>query len=185
MHSLIFIAALGAIAPVVAEELNAKDVPAACATICEPIVQLTNTCDIDPQEADNDGDDKRKRLRLRAEADEEAVEANCICTNRSFDVANVMALCASCITQNGKASDDMDTMMRQCSFTPAAYSPAATSVVAGIQVDATKPATAVGASPTSGGNAAAPTSPGNNTGERAIVPIAAVIMAAVAGVFAL
>lgn len=106
MHSTILLATLAAVIPAaLAEELRAADVPSACTTICQPIVDLTNTCDIDPNEADTDND-KRRKLRLReTEESDEAIEANCICTNKSFDVAGVMGLCASCISQNGNTSD--------------------------------------------------------------------------------
>lgn len=89
-----------------AEELDAKDVPASCKTICQPIVDLSNTCDIDPKE--NKTKDRRGDflLAIRSKA-EEAVEANCICTNKSFDVATVMALCASCMAQNSSDAEGM------------------------------------------------------------------------------
>jgi len=37
----------------------------------------------------------------KAQEDEEAVEAQCICLNDSFDVRSVAELCASCIQQSG------------------------------------------------------------------------------------
>jgi hypothetical protein len=108
MHPALIVSGLAILMPVLAEELGAADVPAACTTICGPIVELTKTCDIDPNEEDNDND-RRMRLRLReeesGEEDEEAIEANCICRNTSFDVASVLALCASCISQNGATTD--------------------------------------------------------------------------------
>lgn len=106
MQSIILLATLAALIPAaLGEELSAADVPAACMTICQPIVDLTNTCDIDPQEMDRD-QDKRRNLRLRqADESDEAIEADCICTNKSFDVAGVMGLCASCIAQNGNTAD--------------------------------------------------------------------------------
>ncbi|KAH6974750.1 hypothetical protein EDB80DRAFT_757810 [Ilyonectria destructans] len=149
MHPTFFLAGLAAVIPaVLAEELRADDVPSACTTICQPIVDLTNTCDIDPNEADNDND-KRRKLRLREsdESDEEAIEANCICTNTSFDVAVVMALCASCMSQNSQSTEansqviDVDKIMSQCSFTSTSYVASATAIVSDIQVEATKPAT--------------------------------------------
>lgn len=111
MHPTFFLAGLAAVLPaVLAEELGADDVPSACTAICQPIVDLTNTCDIDPKETDNDND-KRRKLRLRGsdEFDEEAIEANCICTNTSFDVAAVMALCASCMSQNSRSTEGMNS----------------------------------------------------------------------------
>ncbi|KAL6404525.1 hypothetical protein AUP68_13918 [Ilyonectria robusta] len=106
MHPTIFLTCLAAVIPAtLGEELRADDVPSACETICQPIVELTNTCDIDPNETDNDND-KRKKLRLRGRGEsEEAIEANCICTNKSFDVAAVMALCASCMAQNSQTTE--------------------------------------------------------------------------------
>ena len=106
MHSTSFLAALAAVVPTtLAEELRADDVPSACTRLCQPIVDLTNTCDVDPKEGDIDSD-KRRKLRLReSEEADEAIEANCICTNKSFDVAAVMALCASCMAQNNQTTE--------------------------------------------------------------------------------
>ena len=81
------------IVPVIAEELDSKDVPAACTTICQPIVDLTSTCDVDNDTEKNESDD--------------AIEATCICSNKSFNVASIAALCASCMSQNGATSDGM------------------------------------------------------------------------------
>ncbi|KAK5655548.1 hypothetical protein OQA88_5479 [Cercophora sp. LCS_1] len=104
MHSIstaaAFITALAAI--VSSEELKASDVPQACTTICGPIVTLTNTCDIDPNGT------RRRMLRRDADGDnggdadesDEAIEAQCICKNTSFNVGRVAALCAACLTQN-------------------------------------------------------------------------------------
>ncbi|KAF2271509.1 uncharacterized protein EI97DRAFT_364670, partial [Westerdykella ornata] len=121
-----------------AEELRAADVPNACTTICQPIVQLTNTCDIDPDKSednaaensnDNDG----------AESDE-PIEAQCICSNKSFNVASIAALCASCIQLNGnRTTDDVNKIMSACSFSSTSYAPSATALVAQITVSATKP----------------------------------------------
>lgn len=95
MRSAIFLSALVAVLPAAfAEEVEAEDVPAACTAICAPVVTLSNTCDLDrTRRLRRDNDDAQ-------DAAEEAAEINCICTNKSFDVANVMALCASCMTQN-------------------------------------------------------------------------------------
>jgi hypothetical protein len=87
-----------------AEELDAGDVPSACLTICQPIVELTNICDVDPRPAgddtgENDGDDGGSET-------DEPIEAQCICTNTSFDVSSIAALCASCIQQNANSTVD-------------------------------------------------------------------------------
>ncbi|KAB5581246.1 hypothetical protein GE09DRAFT_1213642 [Coniochaeta sp. 2T2.1] len=169
----LFLAALVSIAR--AEELKASDVPNACTAICGPMVSLTNACDVNP-----DTDARRRRLRRRADADgsdddesDEAVEAQCICKNTSFNVRNVAALCAACISQNGKTTDDMDKIMSQCSFTSTTFAPGATTAVAGATVKATKPAftasgssTPTGSSSGSGGSGGAPkaTSTGTSAG---------------------
>ncbi|EFY95138.1 hypothetical protein X797_010120 [Metarhizium robertsii] len=143
MHLNIAIIALAIAAPVViAEELHANDVPPACAVICQPIVSLTNTCDINPNDKDDDDDmDKRQLLDARdADEADERIEAECICKNKSFNVATVMALCASCIAQNGRKTEDVNDIMLQCSFSSVSYSPSSTGIVSGIQVQATKPA---------------------------------------------
>lgn len=216
MRATIFFYTLGAAAVgVLCEELRAADVPAACSTICKPIVDLSGTCDIDPNEADMaDNDNMRRReLGLRADQDggndgsDEAIEANCICTNKSFDVAGIMALCASCIAQNGKAAGggwwpmtgpshshvvriglssmlmsrraDADNMMSQCAFESTSYVPSATSLVSGIHVQATKPtATAAGALESSPTSSApSPTRTGNG-GARAVAGSVAVLASA-------
>ncbi len=102
-----------------AEELKSSDVPAACSTICGPIVTLTNTCDINPDDDNNNntsGGKGRRGLHLRRRPEDdnggggkespddesdEPIEAQCICTNKSFNVQRVAALCAACLTQNG------------------------------------------------------------------------------------
>lgn len=81
------------IGPVLAEELDSKDVPTACITICQPIVDLTLTCDVD-----NDTDKTESN---------DAIEAIYIRSNKSFNVAAIAALCASCIRQNGATTDGM------------------------------------------------------------------------------
>ncbi|RBR21963.1 uncharacterized protein FIESC28_04676 [Fusarium coffeatum] len=140
MRLAVLLAGFAAILPFsLAEELSADDVPSACKTICQPIVELSNTCDIDPKE--NKIHDKRGDFFLVARSkEEEAIEANCICTNKSFDVESVMALCASCMQQNSDDAEDVEKMMKQCSFSTTTYVRAATSVVSGIRVEATKPA---------------------------------------------
>ncbi|KAL4728178.1 hypothetical protein ACLX1H_004915 [Fusarium chlamydosporum] len=159
-----------------AEELDAKDVPASCKTICQPIVDLSNTCDIDPKE--NKTKDRRGDflLAIRSKA-EEAVEANCICTNKSFDVATVMALCASCMAQNSSDAEDVEKMMAQCSFSSTSYVRAATSVVSGIQVEATKPASTDVLQSTTAAATVSPTETADSNAGKLVVSIMAVTWA--------
>ncbi|KAL6400287.1 CAP22 protein [Ilyonectria robusta] len=69
-------------------QLDNDDVPTACRAICRPIVTLTNACEVDLSGSD---DTDRNENRL---------EAQCICTNDSFDVGHIAALCADCMRQN-------------------------------------------------------------------------------------
>jgi len=205
MHSIstaaAFITALAAIAS--SEELKASDVPQACTTICGPIVTLTNTCDIDP----NMNSTRRRGMLLRRDAEgdtngveedgpDEAIEAQCICKNTSFNVGRVVALCVACLVQNkGKTEGeiyysstqfkppflrfltsefpDMSRIMSQCSFTSTTYVPAATSAVAGVTVQATKPAvpTGVGSNTAKTSGTAAPSATKAVPGTSASTPL--------------
>ncbi|KAF5969369.1 protein CAP22 [Fusarium bulbicola] len=167
MRSAIFLAALVAFIPnAFAEELGADDVPTGCKTICQPIVNLTNACDIDPKDTEKHSDRRRDLVILDHEDDDEPIEAACICTNRSFDVEGVMGLCASCMAQNSKDTEDIDKIMSQCSFSSTSYVRAATSVVSGIEVQATKPAATITPIATNTAAAAKATEPvGNSAGK--------------------
>ncbi|KAF7545951.1 hypothetical protein G7Z17_g8781 [Cylindrodendrum hubeiense] len=77
-------------------QLDNDDVPDACKTICKPIVTLTNACEVDLSGSD---DTDRNENRL---------EAQCICTNDSFDVGHIAALCADCMRQSWRDYDDDD-----------------------------------------------------------------------------
>lgn len=80
-------------------QLAEGDVPRPCNSICEPVVNLTSTCDA--------GGNSSVSSR-----DKELLEKQCICLNDSFDVANRTALCASCIGQqaNGTAGGGNSTV---------------------------------------------------------------------------
>lgn len=71
-------------------ELNQNDVPQRCRAICEPVANLTRTCDVDDAMSDEE---------------EDLLERQCICTNDSFDVANRTALCASCVDQDRNSTN--------------------------------------------------------------------------------
>ncbi|KAI9151913.1 Protein CAP22 [Paramyrothecium foliicola] len=144
MRSSVLVVILAAVVPALSQELSAAEIPPACTAICEPIVTLAGICDI--RTGQSSQSDKKLRLRMPKEPNEtlqEEIEATCVCTNNSFEVANIMALCASCITQNGQTTAGVDKMMRECFFAPKTYTPADTAAAAGIQVQATKPTTKV------------------------------------------
>ncbi|KAK7423816.1 hypothetical protein QQZ08_008859 [Neonectria magnoliae] len=77
-------------------QLDNDDVPNACRDICQPIVTLTQRCEVDLR-GDDDTDRNENRL-----------EAQCVCTNDSFDVASIAALCHDCVRQNIRNNDNND-----------------------------------------------------------------------------
>ncbi|KAK2765479.1 hypothetical protein FQN54_008333 [Arachnomyces sp. PD_36] len=144
----------------VSEELNAEDVPKACSTICQPIVELTAICDIDPNESEDEEDGGEGGEDEGGVEPDEPIENNCFCTNKSFDVESIAGLCASCIEQTGQENgDDMSKLMSACSFSSTSYAPSATALVAQVTVSATKPS----ASGTPGASSTPPASQGEGT----------------------
>ncbi|RBR21004.1 hypothetical protein FVER53590_07192 [Fusarium verticillioides] len=120
--------------------LDRDDIPRECDTICDPIVQLTKKCDTD--------------LRGDRDREEDRLEAQCVCTNDSFNVSRVAALCAGCIHQNAQNNRDdddddddirddteeIDDIMYTCGFSSTTYvASAASAAVSGVSVDATRP----------------------------------------------
>jgi hypothetical protein len=121
--------------------LDRDDIPRACDTICNPIVDLTRACDTD--------------LRGDRDREEDRLEAQCVCTNDSFNVARVASLCADCIHQNAPRDNDddddddddrrddtkdIDDILYTCGFSSTTYvASAASAAVSGVTVDATRP----------------------------------------------
>ncbi|PNY26879.1 Uncharacterized protein TCAP_03187 [Tolypocladium capitatum] len=50
-------------------------------------------------------------------------EKKCVCQNRSFNVARVAGLCASCVAQAGDQQNGINVIMSTCNFSPQNYSP--------------------------------------------------------------
>lgn len=75
------------------------DAPNSCKTICKPLGDLSNMCDTD--------------LRSDIDRDENRLEAQCICTNKSFDVAKIAALCADCMHQSANSTKRDDNRADQ------------------------------------------------------------------------
>ncbi|CEI40013.1 hypothetical protein FVEN_g2274 [Fusarium venenatum] len=121
--------------------LDRDDIPRACDAICNPIVDLTRACDTD--------------LRGDRDREEDRLEAQCVCTNDSFNVASVAALCADCIHQNAPRDNDddddddddrrddtkdIDDILYTCGFASTTYvASAASAAVSGVTVDASRP----------------------------------------------
>lgn len=77
-----------------AMDMSNSTVPEACKAICNPVVELVNTCN--PMT----GMDMSRRAMVMTPAEEQKAELDCICSNKSFDVKTIMGLCASCMGQN-------------------------------------------------------------------------------------
>lgn len=96
-----FFSTLLAIAPLLLTvradiDLDLDDTPSVCRDTCRPIAQLADRCHVD---LDGDDDDRQEDL----------LEAQCFCTNESFDVEATAALCHDCIRQNyNSTSNDWD-----------------------------------------------------------------------------
>ncbi|KAM0237461.1 hypothetical protein ACHAP5_009012 [Fusarium lateritium] len=120
--------------------LDRDDIPRECDTICDPIVQLSRTCDTD--------------LRGDRDREEDRLEVQCVCTNDSFNVGRIAALCADCIHQNAPQDRDdddddddirdetenIDDILFTCGFSSTTYvASAASAAVSGVSVDASRP----------------------------------------------
>jgi hypothetical protein len=135
------------------QQLTAVSVPSQCSDICKPIVELTGTCGMTMGAA----------MEMDMTTTEMMAEMDCICKNTSFDVKKIMGLCASCMIMNAGSSNktavqsklsfiysfacittdmkttDIEMLMSGCKFPTQSYSPSATTAVAAIKVEATKP----------------------------------------------
>lgn len=102
MHFAKTLPLLAILAPAVLAELDldGDDIPQECSTVCEPIRNLVRQCNVDDDQVGGD-------------RNEDLLERQCICTNDSFDVANVAALCASCLDQNLNDRDDLEGKLRK------------------------------------------------------------------------
>lgn len=74
-------------------DIDVNDVPVTCQSICRPTLELSRTCDIDSDLVGGD---------LAEFQGEQA----CYCTNQSFDVGRITALCQSCVQQNAFEFED-------------------------------------------------------------------------------
>lgn len=116
-------------------DIDSEDISSACSAICQPLVDLTQTCNVRDEQVD---DDRTEKL----------LEAQCICTNDSFDVAGIAGLCASCMDQNRSGDDwedgyeDIRSVMRTCGFSSTSYASSASTAAQSITVVATRPTAA-------------------------------------------
>lgn len=83
-----------------ADDFDAEDVPATCVSVCRPLSDLVRACDVDDDDVGGD-------------RNEDLLERQCVCTNDSFDVADVAGQCQGCIEEHftegcGDLDDDDD-----------------------------------------------------------------------------
>ncbi|KAM0451196.1 hypothetical protein ACHAPV_010040 [Trichoderma viride] len=69
----------------------------------------------------------------------ENAEEQCVCSNESFNVAEITGLCASCINMIANSQNDVEVIMSVCGFPPQQYSPDKDSLASSIHVQATRP----------------------------------------------
>ncbi|KAM4063954.1 hypothetical protein HRG_007041 [Hirsutella rhossiliensis] len=66
-------------------------------------------------------------------------EEKCVCLNKSFNVSEVAALCASCIMRSGDDMNNLNVIMSTCNFTSLQYVDGNENIVENIRVSATRP----------------------------------------------
>lgn len=131
-------------------DLDSDDIPSQCRDVCDPVRRLGDICDVD----DDPFDDRTEAL----------LEAQCYCTNDSFNVSRVTAQCASCLHEHDDDDDDardgrghgpgcfipllsmclltpldVDDIMRRCGFSSTSYNEADIATVTNVDVQATRP----------------------------------------------
>ncbi|KAF2659592.1 hypothetical protein K491DRAFT_675562 [Lophiostoma macrostomum CBS 122681] len=157
---------------VLSEAIVNSTVPSDCTSICAPVVQLTNTCfggqnmtnanntsnqnqmmtDVNLElekanpmaemAAGTDGAITMNPASKKLKRQDMMAQEMCVCENKSFNVASIMGLCASCMSMKAGSGDNtavknVDALMSQCSFSSTSYAPSATSVLEGVSVQAT------------------------------------------------
>ncbi|KAH9234229.1 hypothetical protein K456DRAFT_1723849 [Colletotrichum gloeosporioides 23] len=158
------IVALSAIAAVVNADLrlNTNDIPSDCTAICRPIRDLGNICTVNfiPGQTNNNSDQLQDEL-----------DAQCVCTNSSFDVKNLAAQCSSCMNEKvasdqQRSLEGINSIMSQCGFQSTSYASSATSSANTVIVLATRLTASSQLTTTIGGGATpAPTSERSRTSE--------------------
>ncbi|KAF9768597.1 hypothetical protein IL306_014070 [Fusarium sp. DS 682] len=80
-------------------------------------------------------------LQTQSLVPEDDPERECVCNNKSFDVAKIAALCQDCIVVDGHKQNNLDIIMRSCGFEERTYTPEQDSVADNVRVEATRPST--------------------------------------------
>ncbi|WYZ36166.1 hypothetical protein EsH8_XI_000049 [Colletotrichum jinshuiense] len=96
-------------------QLFPNEIPIQCLAVCNPIFQLGRICE-------------GERTVISNGPTEDRLEAQCVCTNTSFDVSKYAGLCASCMSQNVDHPDyleDINDILWTCGFPSTSYVPTA------------------------------------------------------------
>ncbi|KAI4705729.1 hypothetical protein J4E81_000613 [Alternaria sp. BMP 2799] len=89
-----------------AQDVDQDDVPMQCRSVCDSVTRLTRDCD--------------------TSTNDDMAERQCICNGQNANTA--VPLCAACIMQNGGEMDnDVNDIVRECSFSTTSYNPSAAS----------------------------------------------------------
>ncbi|KAF4341162.1 hypothetical protein FBEOM_5032 [Fusarium beomiforme] len=80
-------------------------------------------------------------LQTQSLVPEDDPEMECVCNNKSFDVAKIAALCQDCIVVDGHKQNNLDIIMQSCGFEPLTYTPEEDSAADNVRVEATRPST--------------------------------------------
>ncbi|KAJ9144515.1 hypothetical protein NKR23_g5927 [Pleurostoma richardsiae] len=98
---------LGIIA--LAQDIDSNDVPRECRSVCDPVTRLTRTCD-------------------RQNDDDDSGYINCVCSADNAQTA--IPLCEACVAvydTNDGHDNDVNDLVRSCSFTTTSWNSAAAS----------------------------------------------------------
>nr|XP_036576809.1 cap22 protein [Colletotrichum truncatum]KAF6783630.1 cap22 protein [Colletotrichum truncatum] len=114
--------------------LGTNDIPQDCNAICRPIRDLGNVCTVNfiPGQGNNNSDQTQDQL-----------DAQCVCTNTSFDVKNLAAQCSACMAEKvpndqQRSLEGINSIMSVCDFQSTSYASSATSIANTVIVLATR-----------------------------------------------
>ncbi|KAJ6113011.1 hypothetical protein N7512_008335 [Penicillium capsulatum] len=97
--SVLLVSTLSLASSIVAQDIDANDLPTQCKDVCAPVVSLTASCD-------------------KKTSDDDTAERNCVC--KDSRAAKSIPVCAACLTTYSKDGDAND-LVRSCSLTTTSF----------------------------------------------------------------
>ncbi|KAJ5152214.1 hypothetical protein N7492_010509 [Penicillium capsulatum] len=88
--SVLLVSTLSLASSIVAQDIDANDLPTQCKDVCAPVVSLTASCD-------------------KKTSDDDTAERNCVC--KDSRAAKSIPVCAACLTTYSKDGGDNVTML--------------------------------------------------------------------------